>query len=539
MHPVQKANARLVLSVDGSRSTVSIDALPFTIGRGVGRDLILHHPQISREHARIERDADGYLLRDMGSRHGTFVNGIAVTITRLRSGDFITLGTSHDTLRFEEGEEESTARTLLSQLSQSGASTGDQNDLEKLSLFLKAAQSLNTYGAVHDVLRSMLEYTLRLTGAERGFVFLGDSADSLRLECGQDREGTDIPGHPAISYSIVRDAVSSQLEFILSDLTGKIVEGRDSIILNAIRSVVAIPLHGQNSGRLLGVLYLDSHSGSGDFTRTGNDILHAIAHQAATLVENLRMLETEREAALLRRELDIAAAIQRQIIPQALPEFSFAHLSARTVPCTSVGGDFYDVITTADGFVAVIADVCGKGVPAALLASMVQGMFHAQVGMQATTDFSLVDMVQSINTFVCSRTPGEKYLTLVALRYIHSGSGEAQIELINGGHICPFVVRANGVVEIVREGDLPVGLMDFAHFHSVPVNLEVGDRMILLSDGITEAENCDGAQFGPAQLEDYLHEQNAVAALFAALDTFCQGTGQQDDQTILTIQRTA
>jgi len=538
MDTALKSNARLVINIDGTRQLVSIDSTPFTLGRGADRDLSLPYPQVSREHACIERDDQGYLLRDTGSRHGTFVNGVQISNARLQSQDSINLGLSRGTLLFEDTDE-STVRTLIGQISQTGSHLGSQSDLEKLSLFLKAAQSLNTYGAIKDVLRTMVEYAIRITAAERGFVFLGESADVFHLECAQDRYGEAIPGHPAISFSIVREAASSQLDFILSDVTEEVGRQHESLVLNAIRSVVAIPLRGQNSGRLLGLLYLDSHSGSRDFTHTGKDILHAIASQAATLLENLRMIEVERESALLRKELEIAASIQRQIIPQNLPEFPFARLSARTIPCTGVGGDFYDVIPVPNGFVAIVADVCGKGVPAALLAAMVQGMFHAQVNVQNTTAISLVDVVQSVNTFVCSRVANEKYVTLAVLRYTHSEGGEAHIELVNGGHVSPLVVRADGRIETITDGDLPVGLLDFARFHAISITLAVGDRIILLSDGISEGENVDGNQFGLSRVQSHLKQSDPVAALFSALDQFCQGTRPQDDQTVLSIDRTA
>jgi serine phosphatase RsbU (regulator of sigma subunit) len=538
MDTAPKSNARLVISVDGARQIIPIDNTPFTLGRGADRDLSLPYPQVSREHACIERDAEGYLLRDTGSRHGTFVNGMQISNTRLRSQDSINLGLSHGILLFESAEE-STVRTLIGRISQTGPDLESQSDLEKLSLFLKAAQSLNTYGAINDVLRTMVEYAIRITAAERGFVFLGESADVFHLECAQDRYGEAILGHPTISFSIVREAANSQLDFILSDVTEEVGRQHESLVLNAIRSVIAIPLRGQNSGRLLGLLYLDSRSGSRDFTHTGKDILHAIASQAATLLENLRMIEVERESALLRKELEIAASIQRQIIPQTLPEFSYARLSARTVPCTGVGGDFYDVIPIPNGFVAIVADVCGKGIPAALLASMVQGMFHAQVNIRNTTTVSLVDAVQSINTFVCSRVANEKYVTLAVLRYTHSEKGDAHIELVNGGHVSPLVVRADGRIETITDGDLPVGLLDFARFHAISLTLAVGDRILLLSDGISEAENLDGIQFGLPRVQSHLMQSDPVTALFSALDQFCQGARPQDDQTALSVDRTA
>lgn len=570
MQTAPTSNPQLVLQTDGSRRIVLIDHSPFTIGRSADRDLVLAHPQVSREHASIEYDADGYLLRDTGSRHGSFVNGMRVTTTRLRTGDRIALvpdPRESDYLLFEEPEEESTTRSLLAQIAKSsrpgsgsdGSASRADSDLETLSLFLKAAQSLNSYGAVNDVLRTMLEYAIRLTGAERGFVFLGDSADTLRLECWQDKEGNattasvpltgETPDRPAISYSIVREAARAQLDFVLSDVTEEAARGHSSLILHAIRSVVAIPLRGQNSDRLLGLLYLDSRSTAQDFTGTGKQILEAIARQAATLLENLRMIESEREAVLLRKELEIAAAIQRQIIPQTLPEFPGLRLEAKTVPCTGVGGDFYDVIPVADGFVALVGDVCGKGVPAALLASMVQGMLHAQIsahtssssgmqpGMPSRRAISLTDIVQSVNGFVCSRAPAEKYVTLAILRYTfpRPGTDVAAIELINGGHVCPIIVRASGVLETVNDGDMPVGLLDFARFHPIAIEMKPGDRIVLLSDGISEAEDPQGTQFGLVELAQHLTQREPVPALFGALARFCDGTHAQDDQTVLTI----
>jgi serine phosphatase RsbU (regulator of sigma subunit)/pSer/pThr/pTyr-binding forkhead associated (FHA) protein len=533
---IPTSTARLVLEAEGTRRHLRIDTVPFTIGRGADRSLLISHPQVSREHACIERDGNGYIIRDQGSRHGTFVNGVRITSAPLLSGDSISLGGRPDLLVFEDGEQSAT-RTLLTRLSQTGKLSAGDNDLEKLSLFLQAAQSLSTFDASNDVLRTMLEYSIRLTSAERGFVFLGESANGFRVECGRDKYGNEITGEPSISYSIVRDAAQSQLDFIVSDVTEEIASERESLVANAIRSVIAIPLRCQGSETLLGLLYLDSHFQNHEFNNTGKQILHAIAHQAATLLENLRLIENERQSALLRKELQIAASIQSQIIPQTLPEFAFAHLAGRTIPCTGVGGDFYDVIAVPDGFVAILADVCGKGIPAALLASMVQGMFHAQTSLGAARGLTLLESIESLNASVCARTPGEKYVTMVALRYTHSGSGSAQIELVNGGHVAPMIVRNGGTVETISDGDLPVGLLDFAQFHVINLTLSAGDRLVLVTDGITEAEDAQGIQFGAPQLDDLIRTHDPVASVFNAVEQFCQGASPQDDRTMLVIQQ--
>jgi phosphoserine phosphatase RsbU/P len=538
MNPKPRSTAHLVFHAGGVQRVLPIDTLPFSVGRSEDCLLVLSHPQVSREHARIEWDGSNYILRDQNSRHGTFVNGARITKTILRAGDSITLGSRQSVLVFKDGDEEE-SQTLLAQLSKSWSNSVGDSDLEKLSLFLQAAQSLSSIEASQEVLRTMLEYSIRLTGAERGFVFLGESSESFRLECGRDCDGNEIAGEPAISRSVVRDAARSQDDFILTDITGEIAAARESIAANAIRSVVAIPLRAQGSTSLLGLLYLDSQSRNRDFTRIGKDILDAIARQAATLLENLRLIEMERQSALLHKELQIAAAIQSQIIPQKFPELAYVRFCARTIPCTDVGGDFYDVISLANGFAGIVADVSGKGVPAALLASMVQGMFHAQMSLGADRGITLVESIASLNAFVCSRTPTEKYVTLVAFRYVCSDSNGASIELINAGHVAPVIVRKDGRVEIVEGGDMPVGLFDFAEYHVIPLTLSIGDRIVLLTDGITEAEAGDGDQFGMERLEQPMLDGDPIGALLGAVDRFCKGNPAQDDRTILTIERIA
>ena len=535
MYERQSSNPRLTLQwpqPGGALRSVLVDHLPFTLGRSSERDLCIASPEISRTHALIDRDADGYFLRDTGSRHGTFVNGMRITTARLRSQDQIALGTPDHTLLFEISEPDNSTKSLIAQFSQTTLTTRSAgptaSELDTLSLFLKAAQSLFQHGARADVLSTTLEYTIRLTGAERGFVFLGDNAEDLRFECGQERNGNPIKTPSLVSQSVLREAATSNLDFLFSDSLEPAAVGQESMILSAIRNVVAIPLRGRNSSKLLGLLYLDSHAATHDFTRTRREILEAIAGQATTLFENLRMLDAEHEFVLLRKELEIAASIQRQIIPQNLPEFPYVRLGARTVPCTGIGGDFYDVIAIQGGFAAIVGDVCGKGVPAALLGAMAQGMFHAQM----TSGASLVDAVQCLNSFIVERAPGEKYVTLAALTYCGG-----QIELINAGHVSPLIVRAGGTVETISDGDPPVGLFGFVRFHGVSLSLHEGDRILLLTDGVTEAEDQAGAQFGPDHLGAYVREPNAVEVLFAALDQFCAGTRPQDDQTILTIDR--
>ena len=117
--------------------------------------------------------------------------------------------------------------------------------------------------------------------------------------------------------------------------------------------------------------------------------------------------------------------------------------------------------------------------------------------------------------------------------------GGVNVELVNGGHVSPVIVHANGTVETLGDGDLPVGLIEEATFHAQHAALAKGDRIVLLSDGISEAEDPEGTQFGQAEMARHLSQGESVAELFETLDGFCEGAAATDDQTIMTIERTA
>lgn len=478
-------------------------------------------------------------LRDLGSRHGTQLNGRPVSNARLQSGDRITLGNGTAALVFLEGSTASTAarvtssdsigdtaRDLLTRVSsQSGGS-----DLEKLSLFLEAAQRFSGTQVLEEVLNTTIEYTLRLTCAERGFVFLGGDFGTLRLRTGRASDGSVLHNDSGISRSIIRDAAQSGLDYILGDATATgAAIGRESIIVHDLRSVIAIPLRRRNSGILLGLLYLDSRLQSCNLSTVSREILHAIAIETATLIENARMLEAEQAAALMRKEMEIAAAIQQRIISCAMPTVPGFTLRARTLPCADVGGDFYDVISTPEGCVAIIADVSGKGMSAALLASIVQGMMYAQINGGA----SLVDTISSVNDFLCARVSGAKYLTLVAIHCRRDGSAE----LVNGGHVPPVIVDPRGSVQLIEDGDMPVGMLPTARFHAIPIRLEPGSRVVLVSDGVSESENPVGEQFTVDYYKHYLNGDDPIRSVFEAVDQFSAGEPQADDRTMLTIDR--
>ena len=259
----------------------------------------------------------------------------------------------------------------------------------------------------------MLEAALRLTRAERGFVFLRDPDGELRLAAGRDKTGESITDDSTISRSILRDAAKSASEFLVTDTddTGKLA-GRESVVAHNLHSVICIPLRktviqekvkdDTKSGELTdvqGVLYLDAHFLSGKLSSVSHDILRTIANGAATLVENAALVQAEDAAKRYRQELAIAAEIQQRLMTVTVPEVPFAKVNAVSYPCKDIGGDFFDLVYTDKGLSLIVADVSGKGVSAAVVASILQGMLYSQLAR----DSALPEMISAVNRFLCEK----------------------------------------------------------------------------------------------------------------------------------------
>ncbi len=527
----------LVVVEGNDRRTLVLDHFPFNVGRRTDRDLVMADPRVSREHAHFVRETDGTYIVDQGSRHGTFVNGERVNRRRLGRNDRIEFGVQGAAyvLFSPDRSPSSAAQQFLSQFSTWKPASGAGSDLEMLNVFLEAARKLNTVGVLEDVLQTLLEAALRLTKAERGFVFLRDPDGELRLAAGRDKNGESITDDSTISRSVLRDAAKSASEFLVTDTddTNKLA-GRESVVAHNLHSVICIPLRrtviqdkvkddtkGGESSDVQGVLYLDAHFLSGKLSTVSHDILRTIANGAATLVENASLVQAEDAAKRYRQELAIAAEIQQRLMTVTVPDVPFAKVNAVSYACKDIGGDFFDLVYTEKGLSLIVADVSGKGVSAAVVASILQGMLYSQLAR----DSPLPEMIGAVNRFLCEKVGGQKYATLVVARLSNSG----ELELINCGHVPPLLVSADKVVKL-EEGNLPVGLVPMAEFQASRLQLNPDDRLLLVTDGVTEAEDAAGEFFGNDRLESCC--QQGLVAIEQSVTAFRGDTPLTDDFTI-------
>jgi len=256
----------------------------------------------------------------------------------------------------------------------------------------------------------------------------------------------------------------------------------------------------------------------------GHDVLRAIATEAASLIENARLVQAEEESRRYQQELTIAASIQQRLMEVKIPEVPFAKLRGKNLSCKEIGGDFFDAVNTKEGLAVVLADVSGKGVSAALLASTLQGMIYSHL----SSGMPLLDVVAAVNRFFTEKLVGEKYATVLLARLRKDGD----LEYVNCGHVQPLLI-CGGEVMRPPHGNVPVGLLADATFESARCQLNSGDRFILVTDGVTEAENAMGDFFEDSRLEAAAAKAPTLEGIFTAVSDFCAGNPLSDDCTVV------
>ena len=529
----------LIYVQGNEQRSIVMNRTPFSVGRKVDKDLVIPDPRVSRDHALIVAENGDFFVVDQGSKHGTYVNGERVQRQKLQRNDRVEFGVRDVAyvIFSPQHATSNTAREFLSQISGIQIST-ETTDLEKLTLFLEAARKLNTIGVLDEILVTLVDTTLKLIRAERGYVFLKDEEGNLRLAAGRNSKGEALLDDKTISHSILDEALKSNSEFLFTDTSQSLdLAVRQSIVAYDLRTVICMPLRkpqvqttrdapavSANTQEVTGALYLDSRFASRDISSVSHDILRVIATEAASLIENARLVQAEEVSRRYQQELAIAASIQQRLMAVTIPEVPYAKMRGRNLSCKEIGGDFFDVVNTDDGLAVVLADVSGKGVSAAVLASTLQGMVYAHLNAR----MPLTDIMTSVNRFFTQKHLGEKYATVIITKVRRDG----ELEYVNCGHVPPLLVSGDQVMR-PQHGNLPVGLLADAQYESDRVHLKPGDRFILVTDGVTEAENAHGEFYDNERLEAVAAKAPTLEDIFASVSAFCAGNPLGDDCTVV------
>jgi phosphoserine phosphatase RsbU/P len=375
-------------------------------------------------------------------------------------------------------------------------------ELESLyDIGLSIAGTLNIDELADEVLFRMIS----LINARRAAVFLRDGAGFKPY-----RSFGDVPVTAADLQRLLETANAISLE-----------EG----------TVVAVPVNGNN--QIIGVLAAADREtregGIGAFDPNELRLLSLFANQVGIALENARLHREALEKLAMERELELAATIQRDILPKSIPTIEHIEIAALSRPARQVGGDYHAFFELENGVTMLVADVSGKSIPAALLVSAL----HAAVQLLVSEGRELSEVATELNRHIHRWSAENKFITLI----IASIDRETEtLQYVNAGHNPGYVLIGDELEQLKSHG-LPIGMLAQSKYRTQTRSFPAGSTVVLYSDGITEAENDAGEEFGDDRLQTLIRVSCSPPEMrdriAAAVDAFVGSAPQKDDETLV------
>ena len=387
-------------------------------------------------------------------------------------------------------------------------------ELESLyDIGLSIAATLN----IDDLADEILFRMISLTNARRAALFLRDGA----------------------GFRLYRSFGEVRSEFLDEDLAQQLVregvpltfEENTDCIFPECMAFVALPIRGNSD--VIGVLAAADREtrdgGIGAFEANELRLLSLFASQVAIALENARLHREALEKQAMERELELAATIQRDILPKSIPQVEGIEIATLSRPAKQVGGDYHAFFVRDGVLTVLVGDVAGKSMPAALLVSAL----HAATQLLFGEGRELGDIATELNRHIHNWSAENKFVTMVIVSIDRENE---TIEFVNAGHNPAYVVH-DGKLDQIRSHGLPIGILPGTRYTTQRRPFPPGSSVVLYSDGITEAEDVAGVEFENARLEEILAGYTTAAALrdsiATSVDHFTAGAPQKDDQTLV------
>ena len=310
----------------------------------------------------------------------------------------------------------------------------------------------------------------------------------------------------------------------------RLVATREAITLEG-GTAVAVPVNGNN--QIIGVLAAadrETRDGIGAFEANELRLLSLFANQVGIALENARLHRDALEKQAMERELELAATIQRDILPKSIPTIEGVEIAALSRPARRVGGDYHAFFECENGVTMLVADVSGKSMPAALLVSAL----HAAVQLLVREGRKLGEVATELNRHIHHWSAENKFITFI----IASIDREAEtLEYVNAGHNPGYVIIGDQL-ETLKSHGLPIGMLAQSKYMAQTRSFPAGSTVVLYSDGITEATGPDDEEYGSARLAAYVQRPDACPeTLLEDVRKFANGAGLRDDATVIMLRR--
>lgn len=583
----------LTVVEQGKKTNYEIQPGDNLVGRHPDCQIEIVQPSVSGKHAKIISENGEFFLEDIGSRNGTFVNKQKISArTKLSHNDMVQFGdavakfdhpeaapapasqpstpaptpappapaptaappaiskasdatVTDDTLAQNllgavavDDDDEADANITGQMAGQGRFGVLDTNPEAKLKAVLEISNSLAGEVNLEVLLPKILDTLFSIfTYADRGCILLKNEADDMVPRAMKHRrEGEDATVR--LSRTIISKVLNDKCGVMSADASmDDAFSGSQSIADLKIRSMMCVPLLGLD-GDPLGVLSIDSQNPLGQFGQDDLEILMTVAGQAALSYENARLMQSYAQKMKQDGELAIAQTVQRALLPTNFPAADGYEFFASYDSAQAVGGDYFDVFALDDGRVVLsFGDVAGKGVPGALIMSRMSSCVQSTI--RHVTD--LEEAICAINDHMCDSAVEGRFVTYV-LAIVDPAKHTVQIS--NAGHMSPTIRRADRAIEQFDEELVgpPIGVVDGYPFESETKQLEPGDMVVVVTDGVDEAMNYDDELYGEERLLEFIKSgpekaEDLGKALFKDVRKHANGRPQNDDITIMTFGR--
>jgi serine phosphatase RsbU (regulator of sigma subunit) len=561
--------AQLILLLDGEATAFDLNQDETIIGRHPECTVQIQSNMVSRKHARVMKRANEFLVEDMGSGNGTFVNGKKIEgATPLNHDDRIKLGPV--LLRFEspidaavpqpkrplaprsvstelEGgtifhlqlDDDDKASTMTSKAT--GFGQLDVHPEAKLKGVLEISRALAGTTDLDSILPKILDTLFTIfPHADRGCVLLKADATGKMIPHAMKHRRASDDDTVKLSRTILKTVLEQKTGILSFDASNDArFQASESIANLTIRSMMCVPML-SGSGEPMGIINIDTQNAFNQFKADDLDLLMAVAGQAAMSYEQAKLLVTAVEKQKQDKEMDIARGVQRAMLPDDLPKVDGWEFFASYDTAQAVGGDYYDAFLIENGAKVCLAfgDVAGKGVPASLVMSRI-----ATVVSNVMTFVSDVkEAVNRINDQMCARAIEGRFVTFV-LCVIDLRSGEMTIAI--AGHMPIMIRRTDGsIIEFGEEVvGVPIGVMDAFPYDVTSRTIAPGESCVIYTDGVSEAMNPAGELYGIDRLRELMQASVGGQAdslgkvILGDVRKFANGRAQNDDITIMVFGR--
>ena len=385
---------------------------------------------------------------------------------------------------------------------------------------------------IAELVRLNADFARDLIGADRCSLWLIDSAkNELWTKVAHGVAPLHIPMGEGLIGACIRD--SQVLLVNNAAAEPRLLRSVDSASGYRTEQVLCVPLLAD--GKVIGALQLlNKPSG---FTETDAGLLGLLAHFAASAIDSERLRQEAEVARLIKRELDLAYEVQAHMLPNTPTGVELLECVGFCRPARSIGGDYYDLLPLADGqFALTLGDVSGKGIPAAVMMASIQTLLRSLLKRDA---HDLAALLAALNHTLYETSTPERYSTLLCGVI---SMNRRKFSYVNAGHIPPLLLHSDGRLDRLPEAGCPVALLPAMSWEQASADLEPGDTLVIVSDGIVEARNQAGDFWDEAEIERVLllnreaPLEKLPALLCAAVDSFAAGAEQYDDMTVVAVR---